>query len=111
MKKRDLGELEHILLLALMRLGEGAYGVSIRAEIEQRTGRSISPVAIYPTMDRLEAKGYVSSWKGEPTGERGGRAKRHFRLEPPGMEALERSRDMLAALWEGFESQRGSRSE
>jgi len=107
MAKRDLGELEHVLLLALMRLGEGAYGVSIRREVEERTGRSISPGAIYPTMDRLEAKGYVSSWKGEPTGERGGRAKRHFRLEADGMEALEHSRDMLAALWDGFEPGRG----
>jgi len=107
MAKRDLGELEHILLLALMRLGEGAYGVSIRREVEECTGRSITPGAIYPTMDRLEAKGYVSSWKGEPTGERGGRAKRHFRLEAAGQEALERSRDLLAALWDGFEPERG----
>ncbi|HJO04226.1 MAG TPA: helix-turn-helix transcriptional regulator [Acidobacteriota bacterium] len=103
MSAGTLGELEHILLLAVMRLGEGAYGVRIRQEILERTGRSVALGAIYPTMDRLEAKGYVSSRRSEPTPERGGRAKRLFRLEPDGVAALERGHEAFMALWEGFE--------
>jgi PadR family transcriptional regulator PadR len=108
MSKRDyLGEFEQLVLLALMRLGEGAYGVTIRQEIEARTGRDVSLGSIYPTLHRLEEKGLVSSYNGEPTATRGGRSKRHFRLEPNGHNALNRSRDMLAALWQGFEADAG----
>jgi len=104
MAKRDyLGEFEHVVLLAIMRLGSDAYGVSIQREIETRAGRRVSLGAIYPTMDRLEAKGLVASRVGEPTSERGGRAKRHVELKPAGRDALRRSRTMLTALWEGFE--------
>ena len=109
MTKRDhLGEFEQVVLLAVRHLGPEAYGVTIRGEIEARTGRKVSHGAVYPTMDRLEAKGYVSSYIGEPTAERGGRSKRHFKLEPAGLEALERSRDMLAAMWRGVESEASS---
>ena len=109
MTKRDyLGEFEQVVLLAVQHLGPEAYGVTIRREIEARTGRKVSHGAIYPTMDRLEAKGYVSSSVGAPTAERGGRSKRHFKLEPAGLEALERSRDMLAAMWRGVESEASS---
>ncbi len=109
MTKRDhLGEFEQVVLLAVRHLGPDAYGVTIREEIEVRTGRKVSHGAIYPTMDRLEAKGYVSSSVGAPTAERGGRSKRHFKLEPAGLEALERSRDMLAAMWRGVESEASS---
>ncbi|MCK5652190.1 MAG: helix-turn-helix transcriptional regulator, partial [Gemmatimonadetes bacterium] len=86
-----------------MRLGPSSYGVTIREEIESRTGRDVSLGAIYPTLDRLEGKGFVSSYTGEPTGERGGRSKRHFKVEPAGEKALHRSREMLAALWDGLE--------
>ena len=96
-----------VVLLAVMRLGPASYGVTIREEIESRTGRDVSLGAVYPTLDRLERKGFVSSYSGEPTGERGGRAKRHFRIEPAGEEALHRTREMLAALWEGFEAEPG----
>ena len=99
-----LGEFEQVVLLAVMRLGPDAYGVTIMKEIEARTGRAVSIGAIYPTLDRLEAKGFVSSYVGEPTPERGGRSKRHFRLEGAGKKALERSRKILEALWEGFET-------
>jgi PadR family transcriptional regulator PadR len=102
-KRDSLGGFEEIVLLAVMRLGPDSYGVTIRHEIEERTGREVSLGAIYPTLDRLEDKRYVSSRKGEPTGERGGRARRHFKLEPRGMEALQRSRDLVEAMWEGFE--------
>ena len=99
-----LGEFEQVVLLTLWRLGEGAYGVTIRREIEERTGRAVTLGAIYPTLDRLEQKGYVSSYTGEPTAERGGRAKRHFRLEPAGREALERSRQLMKVLWDGLDA-------
>ena len=104
MAKRDyLGDFEQVVLLAIMRLGPDAYGVSIQQEIEARTGRGVSLGAIYPTVDRLEAKGYVTSRIGEPTAERGGRAKRHVKVTTVGRKALHRSHSMLAALWEGLE--------
>ena len=102
-RKDTLSELEEVLLLAVMRLGPDSYGVTIRREIEARTGRDLSLGAIYPTLDRLEDKGLVSSWRGEPTGKRGGRSRRHFRLEPEGHAALLKSRQLIAAMWEGFE--------
>ena len=102
-KREYLGEFEHLVLLAVMRLGPSSYGVTIREEIECRTGRDVSLGAIYPTLDRLEGKGFVSSYTGEPTGERGGRSKRHFKVEPAGEKALHRSREVLAALWDGLE--------
>jgi DNA-binding PadR family transcriptional regulator len=70
-----LGSLEHIVLLALIQLQSNAYGMTVRREIEERTGRNISIGAVYTTLERLQAKGYVSSLVGEPTAERGGRAK------------------------------------
>ena len=112
MKKRKdtLGGLEEIVLLAVMRLGEKSYGVTIRREIEEKTGRDVSLGAIYPTLDRLEEKGLVRSWKGEPTGERGGRARRHFRLSESGLEVLRRSREAISAMWEGFGAEKEARS-
>ncbi|UCG89107.1 MAG: helix-turn-helix transcriptional regulator [Gemmatimonadota bacterium] len=101
-KRGYLGEFEHLVLLAVMRLGPESYGVTIRQEIETRSGRDVSLGAIYPTLERLEAKGYVSSYVGEPTGERGGRSKRHFVLQPEGEKALRRSWEILSALWEGY---------
>jgi len=92
-----------VVLLAVMRLGPDSYGVSIRREIEARTGRQVSLGAIYPTLERLEAKGFVSSRHGEPTRERGGRSKRHFKLETAGAAVLRRSWEEFAALWKGFE--------
>jgi PadR family transcriptional regulator, regulatory protein PadR len=74
-----LGSLECVVLLALVRLGPEAYGMTVRREIEKRTGRDISIGAVYATLERLETKGFVSSFTGEPTAERGGRAKRLFR--------------------------------
>jgi len=103
MTKRDyLGEFEQLVLLAVMRLGPGSYGVTIRQEIEARSGRDVSLGAIYPTLERLEKKGYVSSHVGKPTGERGGRARRHYALEPAGDKALRRSWKILASLWDGY---------
>jgi len=108
-KRSDfLGSLEQVVLLALVRLGSDAYGVTVRTEIEKRTGRSLSVGAIYATLDRLEAKGYVRSRTGEPTAERGGRAKRHFRVEANGLRALRASQraidNMSAGLRKRLES-------
>ncbi|HYK62192.1 MAG TPA: helix-turn-helix transcriptional regulator [Bryobacteraceae bacterium] len=103
-----LGSLEHIILLALLRLKSRAYGMTVRREIEERTGRSISIGAVYATLERLETKGYVSSFTGEPTPERGGRAKRFFRLEPRGEEALRVSHDAIRKMTRGLRSRWGT---
>lgn len=103
MKRGELlGSLEHIILLALARLGEGAHGMIVRQEIEERTGRNISIGAVYATLERLEAKGYVSSSTGEPTPERGGRAKRLFRLESAGSQALQVSEQTIRSMTAGL---------
>ena len=102
--RKGLGEFEHLLLLAVLRLGDGAYGVTMRREIEERTGRSVTLGAIYPTMDRLEKKGLVSSVMSEPTKERGGRSRRYFEIEPAGLEALTVAREVFQAMWDGVET-------
>jgi len=108
--REHLGEFEQIVLLAILRLGDEAYGVPIRQDIEQRTGRALTVGALYRTLDRLEEKGYVSSAFSDPTPERGGRSKRYFKINPLGMRTLRASREALTAMWEGLELrvQRGS---
>ena len=96
-----LGEFEQVVLLAVLRLGRGAYGVPIRREIEERTGRGVSVGALYSTLDRLEGKGYLHSWFGEATAQRGGRSKRHFEVLAAGSAALARSKNMLDRMWQG----------
>jgi len=86
--QNSLGKFEEIVLLAILRLHQNAYGVSIRREIETETGRTTSVGAVYTTLERLEKKGYISSRQGEATAERGGRAKRYFEIEGAGAEAL-----------------------
>jgi PadR family transcriptional regulator PadR len=103
MADRDfLGEFEHVVLLALLRLVDNAYGVSVRQEIEQRTGREVSIGAIYATLDRLERKGYVTSRLGDSTPERGGRSKRFFRVTAQGRTAVNRTHDALQRMTEGL---------
>lgn len=97
-----LGSLEHLVLLALVRLGDNAYGMTVRREIEARTGRDLSIGAIYATLERLEAKGYIRSEIGEPTAERGGRGKRIFRLEARGEGALHASQQALRSMSAGI---------
>lgn len=101
--KVHLGEFEQLLLLALVRLGDGAYGVEIRQEIEKRTGRSISAGAVYTALDRMESRGFVSSEIGEPTPQRGGRRKNHYTLEPAGARALSRSYQAIRDMAKGME--------
>ena len=104
MSKRDyLGEFEHIVILALLRLDDRAYGVTVRQEIEERTGREVSIGAIYATLDRLEGKGYVKSLVGEPTPERGGRSKRFFRVTANGISAVNRTHRAVHNLTEGLD--------
>ena len=97
-----LGEFEHIVVLALLRLGERAYGVTVRQEIEKRTGREVSIGAVYATLDRLEAKGYVQSLLGDPTPERGGRSKRFFHLTATGVAVVNRTHTALQRMTEGL---------
>jgi len=97
------GAFEQMVLLAVARLEGEGYGVTVRREIEARTGRSVATGAVYATLERLEEKGLVSSREGEPTPQRGGRAKRHFRLEAEGVRALEHARTTMDRLWEGVD--------
>jgi len=99
-----LGEFEQIVLLAVLRLDDGAYAVAVREEIRVCTGRDVARGSIYITLDRLETKGYLRSSFGDPTPERGGRAKRYYTLRPRGLEALRESRRALVALWRGVEA-------
>ena len=98
----SLGEFEQITLLAILRLGENAYGVAIAAEIEACTGRSASPGALYTTLDRLENKHLVRSAIGDPTPARGGRAKRFYTVTTPGIEAVTRSQRAYKRLLDGL---------
>ena len=98
-----LGEFEHLILLAVLRLSDGAYGMSVRREIADRTGRDVSIGAVYATLDRLAAKGLVTSAMGDSTPERGGRAKRSFHLTGAGIAAVNRTRQELSKMLEGLE--------
>jgi len=101
-KGEFLGEFEQLVLLALVRLGEGAYGMTVRREIEERAARDVSIGAVYATLDRLEEKGLVKSRLGEPTDERGGRAKKCFTMTGAGARALERSQLAVRHMLEGL---------
>ena len=101
-----LGEFEHIIVLALLRLEDRAYGVTVRQEIEIRTKREVSIGAVYATLDRLESKGYVKSYLGDPTPERGGRSKRFFRVTAKGVAAVNRTRRALVSMTEGLDLMR-----
>src|SRR5262245_45813530 len=100
----SLGEFEQVVLLAVLRLGDEAYAVSVQTEIERCTGRALSRGSIYITLDRLETKGYLRSRLADPTPERGGRAKRYYSLRPIAVEALKESRRALVTLWRGLEA-------
>ena len=102
MAEEILGEFEHIVLLAVLRLRDDAYGMKVRVEISQRTGRDVSIGAVYATLDRLAAKGIVRSELGEATAERGGRAKRTFSLTAEGMRAIERTQEQIRSMAAGL---------
>ena len=104
MPRTDLGDLEHLVLLAILRLGTDAYGIPILDEVSARSGREVSRATVYVALKRLEQKGLVTSRLGESTPERGGRAKRFFKLKPSGLKALRESRDMFLGLWRDYEA-------
>lgn len=100
-----LGEFEQMVLLAVLQAGQehgDAYGVNVHTELETRTKRRVARGAVYMTLDRLEKKGLLSSYLTDPTPERGGRAKRCYRVTKPAMAALRESRRALLRLWEGL---------
>jgi PadR family transcriptional regulator PadR len=97
-----LGEMELMVLLAVVRLGDDAYGVPISKELLALAGREIALGSIYAALDRIERKGFVASVLGDPTPERGGRAKRYFRVTPAGIQALKTTRKALTSLWSGI---------
>jgi len=101
MAREFLGGFELLVLLALVRLGDEAYGVPISEAIEESSGRDVAIGSVYITLDRLEGKGLVSSRLGEPTAERGGRAKTYFRITARGLREVRRARRTLINLWRG----------
>lgn len=102
-----LGAFEQLILLALLRLGENTYGVPIRDDIQARTGRSVSPGAIYTALNRLERRGLVRSALGEPSPERGGKRKRCYRLTTRGGSAIAQAQAALAQMTQGLEPKLG----
>jgi DNA-binding PadR family transcriptional regulator len=102
MLENPLGSLEHIVLLAVMRRGRDAYGMTVRREIEDATGRDLSIGAVYATLVRLESKGLIKSHSGEPTPERGGRAKRYFRMTARGESALRNTHEIIQRMSAGL---------
>jgi PadR family transcriptional regulator PadR len=104
MPRTDLGDIEHLVLLAILRLDKDAYGIPILDEVSERSGRDVSRATVYVSLKRLEQKGLVTSRLGDSTPERGGRAKRFFKLKPAGLRALRESREMFLGLWRDYES-------
>jgi DNA-binding PadR family transcriptional regulator len=102
MSREGLGEFEQMVLLAIMHLGDEVYGVPIVDEIERRTGRAVARAAVYVTLRRLEQKGLVASWMGDPTEERGGKARRCVRVTPAGRQALRDAREAIDQMWKGL---------
>lgn len=99
-----LGEFEKLILLAILQLDEAAYGAAVVRELEERTEREVSEGAVYVALRRLEDKGMVASAVGDPTPERGGRAKRYYRVRGAGLEALRDARRAWDAMLAGIES-------
>lgn len=100
-KGEHLGDLEELTLLAVLRRGQNADGAGVREELAEAAGRTVSISTVYVTLMRLEEKGYASSWKGEPTGRRGGKAKRHYAVTPEGRAALDAVRAVRDGMWAG----------
>src|SRR5437762_9653118 len=108
MRKGDyLGNFDLMLLLAILRLGEDAYGVTIAQELEEQTGREVIVASVYATLDRLQERGLVTSSLGESTPERGGRAKRYFRITAAGIEEVRDAQRSLMKLWKGLPELKG----
>jgi|SRR5271168_1985289 PadR family transcriptional regulator PadR len=106
-KRTYIGPFELMTMLALMRLGDNAYGVPIFREIEQQCGREIALGSVYAALERLEEKGFVASEVGESTPERGGRAKRYFRITSKGLREVRETQRALKKLWHGLPQLQG----
>jgi DNA-binding PadR family transcriptional regulator len=100
-----VGEFEHFVLLALVRLGNGAYGAAIRREIRERTGRDASVGTVYMTLGRLEEKKMIASYVGIATPQRGGRRRKHYLIDSGGQKALGRAYRAFTRMAEGFETE------
>lgn len=100
-----LGDFEQLVMISLLRLRPDAYGATIRRDIEERTGRTLAISAVYVTLERLEAKGLVRSWIGDPTPERGGRRRKHYDLLPVGKRALSQAYRTFKGMVRGLESE------
>src|SRR6187549_4238244 len=98
-----LGDFEQLVLFGVMRLEDGAYGAAIRQEIHARSGRDVSINAVYTTLDRLESKGLLKSWVGEPTAQRGGRRRKFYELRPDGRAALRQAYRAFLSMADGLE--------
>jgi PadR family transcriptional regulator PadR len=104
-----LGEFELLILLAVVHLGDQAYGVPISRELERHRGRDVSVGSVYAALERLESKGLVASTVGDPTPERGGKAKRYFRVTREGLRQVNATRRVLTRLWQGLPELKGER--
>jgi PadR family transcriptional regulator, regulatory protein PadR len=109
-RHHHLGTFELAIMLALMRLGDNAYGIPISREIKQTGGREVTLGSIYATLERLKTKGLVYSEIGEPTPERGGRAKKYFRVTEKGLRDVRETQRVLKRLWQGLRQLEGSRA-
>jgi len=109
-KRAYLGEFELMVIVVLLRLGESAYGVPIAREIEECTGREVGIGSVYAALERLERKGFVCSRVGEPTPERGGRAKRYFHVTNAGLRQVRKTHKALATLWRGLPQLEGGQA-
>lgn len=105
-----LGEFELMILLAVIQLGEEAYGVPISRELESHRGRTVSVGSVYAALERLEAKGLIESSLGDPTPERGGKAKRYFRVTREGLRQVHETRRVLSKLWRTLPELKGERT-
>ena len=102
-KPTALGDFEQLVLLGVLRLDDAAYGAAIRQEIHARSGRDVSINAVYTTLDRLETKGLLHSWTGEPTAQRGGRRRKFYALRPAGVAAMRQAYHAFQSMADGFE--------
>jgi PadR family transcriptional regulator PadR len=97
-----LNHIELLALIAMIRLGDQAYGVTIHEEIERAAGRGVSVAGVYSALDRLEQRGFARVWHSEPRAERGGRARRHYGLTAAGRETVKREREQALRMWRGL---------
>ena len=109
-KGEYLGNFDLMLLLALLRLGDDAYGVTIAQELEQHTGREVVIASVYARLESLRERGLVTSTLGDPTPERGGRAKRYFSITGAGIREIRNARRALMSMWKGLPELKGERA-